>query len=265
MKRVFIIMVILSLALPVSAAAFPVEKMGYSIPSTAPLYQRPPYEYRDCWWMSIMFKTTPEVLRELVPEPLKPNEDSVMMAMLGTPRAAGVGSYHEVLILVPASFEDMSGTYVAYQYSDRDIRLGSGREIYGWPKKEARFSVVEKDGMVRMVVERGDIEIIKASVVLGDLVKEPEKLAPPEPRYFNLKIIPSVKQGAPPDVQQLTSTTLENLRVNKAFVGNATLEFGMSPADPLHRIKVKQILAGYYLQNECDLTYGNVLYDYLAE
>lgn len=258
-------MVFLSLALPMSAAAFTAQEMGYSMPSTAPLYAEGPYEYRDCWWMFIMFRTTPEVLRELVPEPLKPNPKNIMTISLGAPHAAGFGSYHEVLIAVPASFKDISGRYVPYMYLDSDIPIACGREIWGWPKKEARISVFEKDGMVRSVVERGGIEIIKASVVLGDLVKEPQQLAPPEPRYFNLKIIPSVKQGVPPDVQQLTTTTLENYKVKRAYKGNATLEFGLSPADPLHRIKVEEILAGYYLFMDCDLTYGDVLYDYLAE
>ena len=106
------------------------------------------------------------------------------------------------------------------------------------------------------------MQIIGATVVLADLAK-PEDLLPPLP-VINLKIIPSVRQGAPPDVQQLTVTTLANYRVKRAYKGNATVEFGMSPADPLHRIKVEEIVAGYYVQTDVDLTYGDVLYDYLT-
>jgi acetoacetate decarboxylase len=202
-------------------------------------------------------------VKELVPEPLKPNADNVMSVFVATFHAAGIGPYHEAGIVVPASFQGIEGRYIAYMYLDQDNAIAAGREIWGYPKKEARFSLVEKDGMIRAVVERGGVEIIKASLILGDLVKEPEKLPPPKPA-FNLKIIPSVRQGARPDVQQLTSNTVANYRLLKAYKGDATMEFGISPADPLHRIKVEKILGGSYSQVEFDLTYGEVLYDYLS-
>jgi acetoacetate decarboxylase len=242
--------------------AFSESEMGYSIPSSAPLYLEPPYEYRNCWWMTIVFKSTPEVLKELVPEPLEPNPDNIVMVFLGSPRAAGLGPYHEAVIAVPAKFRDMSGRYAAYLYLDSDIPIANGREIWGWPKKHAQFTITEANGMIRTTVERGGVEIIKASVVLAELIKEPEK-SPPPPPYFNLKIIPSVKLGAPPEVKQLTITKLENYAVKTGYTGSATLEFGMSPADPLHRIEVVQVLAGYYVQNQFDLPHGDVLYNYL--
>ena len=263
MKRLFIIMVLLSLALPMSAAAFTAQEMGYSMPSTAPLYAEGPYEYRDCWEMAVVFKSTPEVRRELVPEPLEPNADNIMWAWFGTLHAAGFGPYNEAIIGVPARFKDISGSYVPYIYLDSDAPIAAGREIWGWPKKAARFVVVQTGEVVRYTVERGGVEIIKASVLLEDTMK-PEDVPPRQP-IFNLKIIPSVKQGAPPDVQQLTVTTGQNYRVKRAYRGKATVEFGTSPADPLHRIKVDQVLGGNYRLSDWDLTYGDVLYDYLAD
>lgn len=237
-------------------------EIGYSMPSAAPFYPEGPYEFRDCWWVVVVFKSTSETLRELVPQPLEPNADNIMVALVGSLHAAGLGPYHEAIIAVPARFQDLSGRYNVYLYVDNDAATACGREIWGYPKKGARFSAIESAETVRYTVERGGVQIIGASVVLADLAK-PEELLPSLP-VFNLKVIPSVKQGAPPDVQQLTVTTLENYRVKRAYKGNATVEFGMSPADPLHRIKVEQIVAGYYVQTDCDLTYGDVLYDYLT-
>ena len=81
---------------------------------------------------------------------------------------------------------------------------------------------------------------------------------------YNLKLIPSVKKGAPPDVKQITSNTLENIVVHKVVEGNATLSFDVSPADPLYLIEPVEILKGIYCEIDFDLTYGDVLYDYLG-
>ena len=78
------------------------------------------------------------------------------------------------------------------------------------------------------------------------------------------KLIPSVKNGAPPDVLQLTSTVLQNVVVREVHKGPATLRFGMSPADPFHRIPVEEIVGGYYYHTDFTLEDGVVVHDYLA-
>ena len=167
----------------------------------------------------------------------------------------------EAIIAVPVSFRDISGRYKVCLYVDNDAATACGREIWGYPKKGARVSVIESAETVRYTVERGGVQIIGTSVVLADLAK-PEEIPQPQP-IINLKVIPSVRRGTPPDVKQLTVTTLENYKVKRAYKGNATVEFGMSPADPFHKIKVEEVVAGYYLLVDLDLTYGDVLYDYL--
>lgn len=235
----------------------------YSIPRTAPLYRSPPYEYRDSWIMSILFKTTGEVTRELVPEPLVPNPDNLMSLFICRHNSSCFGLYNEVMLFVPSIFEGISGNYVAYLYMDKDTGIAAGREIYGWPKKEARISIVEKDAVLLATVERGGIELVRAAMELAELGK-PEDFEYSVP-WFNLKLIPSVKKDAPPDVMQLTSTTEENLRVKQAYTGKATLELGTSPVDPLHNINIKEVLGAVYMNADFTLTYGDIIYNYLKE
>lgn len=49
---------------------------GYSMPTMAPDFGPPPFEYKDAWTMMILFKTTPEVIRDLMPKPLFPNPEN---------------------------------------------------------------------------------------------------------------------------------------------------------------------------------------------
>ncbi len=74
-----------------------------------------------------------------------------------------------------------------------------------------------------------------------------------------------MKRDAPPEVMQLTSTIFENLRVKQAYKGKATLEFGTSPVDPLHKIVVKEVQGGAYINADFTLTYGDIIYNYLVE
>jgi acetoacetate decarboxylase len=79
---------------------------------------------------------------------------------------------------------------------------------------------------------------------------------------YNLKIIPSVQKGAPPDVIQLTAMTLENVVVHRVVEGNATIDFGKSPADPLYLLQPVEVLKGIYCELDFDLPYGEVVHQY---
>ncbi|MGD0919442.1 MAG: hypothetical protein ABSB22_23625 [Thermodesulfobacteriota bacterium] len=46
------------------------------MPTMAPDFGPPPFEYKDAWTMMILFKTTPEVIRDLMPKPLFPNPEN---------------------------------------------------------------------------------------------------------------------------------------------------------------------------------------------
>lgn len=232
---------------------------AYSMPTLGPLFGPPPYEYRDGWTMVIMFKTTPEVLRDLVPKPLVPNPQNIMVFVNSRFFASGFGQYNETILIAPVGFEGKPGNYCVYLMLDHDSPIAAGREIWGFPKKSGQIKMEEKDGVLITTVERAGITLVRAAMELSQLVK-PEAVPLP---FFNLKLIPSVKKDAPPDVMQLTSTTLENLKVHKVYTGKATLEFGTSPADPFHKVPIKEVLGGRYSNWDFTLTYGEVIHDYL--
>ena len=121
---------------------------AYSIPAAAPLYGPLPYLYRGCPQLLIPFRTTPEVTRHLVPEPLEPNPDDLMFVMIGEMNSDEFGNNHEVFIAVPASFGSLTGNYAVALYLDDDAAIASGREVWGWPKKAAVFRGEETDDVV---------------------------------------------------------------------------------------------------------------------
>jgi acetoacetate decarboxylase len=84
------------------------------------------------------------------------------------------------------------------------------------------------------------------------------------PVWFNLKVIPSVVEGAPPDVAQLTATTFARLEATEVRRGSGGLRIGDGPDDPLTGlIGVREVLDGHRMTLSFDLLHGEVVHDYL--
>ena len=239
-------------------------KSGYSMPGVAPLYDAPPYIYQGNRSINVLFKTTPETLQALVPAPLVPNPDSVLFIYFAQFNVVVPKQYRylEMGIGVPASFTDHAGQYAVYLYLDKTGAIVPGREIYGWPKKDAEISFIEEQDSLTAQVIRDGIVLSEATLHSLDRV-DPIPQQPGAP-WFNLKLIPSVKKNAPPDVMQLTSTLIES-EMQEMYTGSATLKLGSSGSDPLGDIPILAVLEGRFTVDDVTLGYGDVIYDYLAE
>ncbi len=64
---------------------------------------------------------------------------------------------------------------------------------------------------------------------------------------------------------QITSTTLENVRVSDTRRGQASVVLANAESDPLAElIEVRDVLGGIHFLLDCDLPLGEVIHDYLA-
>lgn len=239
-------------------------EFGYSMPAASPYYFPPPYFYKENNGINIIFRTTPEVLQELLPPRLIPNSDNLAFFYAGefNVNAPVKVKYKEAGLGIPVLFDGKIGNYFTCLYLDLAAAIVPGREIWGWPKKDAAISYGTEMGVYQTSVKREGIEIIHATI------KELKKVKPIPNQdnvpSLNLKIIPSVKKNQPPDVLQLTSAGGSSTR--KALsMGEATLSFASSPSDTLGNIPVLEVVRGeQYIDDMC-LDCGDVLIDYLAE
>ncbi|MGH8598084.1 MAG: acetoacetate decarboxylase family protein, partial [Gammaproteobacteria bacterium] len=101
-----------------------------------------------------------------------------------------------------------------------------------------------------------------AAVEIGPLVPA-SALAGGTLDFINLKLIPSVASGAPPEVMQLTKTALSNFVTKQIHRGRATLEFSASPVDRFAEFPVRRIVDAFYYNSDFTLGDGEVVHDYL--
>lgn len=269
LRRLLVGLVVFLLFSTARNACFAAE---FSMPFFAPEFGTPPRSYHDSPLVSITFKTTPAALQKLIPKPMRPNKDNLISLYVGRFHAPDYrngeqlfkgDSYLEAGFVVPVSVENQSGGYSLVLYLNKTGPAISGREIWGFPKKEAEIAMVDDGGTITITMERLGAMLLQASFQKGEKVVPPIQ-RPPRPRY-NLKFIPSVRKNAPPDVMQLTSY-MQETKVKEYYKGKATLQLGGSSVDPLNSsIPVVEIVKAEYMVIDGIVDYGEVIYDYLKE
>ena len=235
-----------------------------NLSSDKPFYSNPPYQYEGSEHYFINFKTSPEVVKSLVPEPLVAGADSMAYLFLVKHKVVAPAKfdYYEVYFTVPVSFGEMKGTYIPVLYLDKTEGITPGREIWGYNKINADIHFEEENENVTIKVTRNDTTIMRAAFTLAAPFPMPEQTQ--TSNGFAVKYIPSCEKGAPPDVHQIVNNPFE-YTTSGVRLGKATLEFFSTKYDPLHKIPIIKITQAGYAISSFTLDYGKVVYDYLDE
>ena len=263
-SRALLILLVALFFIPMGARSARSDDTGFSMPGTAPLYPAPPWKYVNSRAVVIVFETTREILQEILPPPLAAHAGNLAFLYIGkyTLESPLKLSFHEAGIGIPSSYETTQGKYAAYMYADKVIPIAGGREIWGAPKKGAEIRFEEKGRKVTAEVRSGGTAIIQVS--LSKDKKLDPKMGWTDAPWFALKLIPSAKKDAPPDVRQLTSTMSRDT-IKELYAGKATLRFASSSDDPMGKIKVLRMYMAEFAVYDSEIGYGEVLHDYLAK
>ena len=174
-----------------------VRRRAFAMPLTNPAFPPGPYRFINREFLNIVYRTDPEALRAVVPEPLTFTEPLVKYEFIRMPDSTGFGDYTESGQVIPVSFEGRAGGYVHAMYLDDESPIAGGRELWGFPKKLASPRLrVESDTLVG-TLDYGSVRVATATMgykhqTLDGASALPGLLAP----NYLLKIIPHV-DGSP--------------------------------------------------------------------
>src|SRR3954466_9775314 len=121
-----------------------VRKTAYSMPLTNPSFPPGPYRFFNREYFIITYRTDPEALAAVVPEPLEVAGAIVKYEFIRMPDSTGFGDYTESGQVIPVRFRGEMGGYVHAMFLDDDPPIAGGRELWGFPKKLA-FPVLRVD------------------------------------------------------------------------------------------------------------------------
>jgi acetoacetate decarboxylase len=237
-------------------------RRAYAMPLSNPAYPPGPYRFIDREYVIIEYRTDPEVLRAVVPEPLEIVEPVVKYEFIKMPDSTGFGDYTESGQVIPVRFRGQEGVYVHAMYLDDDAPIAGGREIWGFPKKLAFPKLVHEGEVIVGTLHYGSI--LCATATMGykhravDTSEIVHALAKPN---FLVKIIPHV--DATPRICELVRYHLEDITVKGAWTGPADLALYRHVMADVARLPVLEVTSAVHFIADLTLGMGEVVYDYM--
>lgn len=237
-----------------------------STPPDAPLVPSFPMRFRDVVILTAIYRTDLAAARLLLPEPLEPVGDEVLIHVYQMNDTDGFGAYNESAVQIPCEYRPTGrrGVYSPYLFLDNDGAVAAGRELYGQPKKLGFPSIEVRQDLLVGTVARNGIDVVTVT-----LPYKIQSVAPEEMRRrldfvtnFNLKIIPGVQGDE--GIRQLTARDLLDITFHECWTGPVTVELRPNAQAPVHRLPVLEMRDGFYWRCDFTLDYGEVLHDYLA-
>ncbi len=245
-----------------------VRANAFAMPLNNPSYPKGPYKFYNREFFNISYRTDPEILREIVPEPLEPISDSVTYEFIRMPDSTGFGDYTESGQVIPVRFTAADGTvqeggYVHAMYLDDDSPIAGGREIWGFPKKLAKPAIKHEFETLVATLHYGSVLCVSASMGYKhkEMPLDPLREALKKPAFM-IKIIPHV--DCTPRVCELVRYYLEDVTVKGAWTGPAALQLFEHVQCDVAKLPVHEVVSASHYITDLTLGLGEVVYDYLA-
>ena len=240
-----------------------VRSRAFAMPLTNPAYPIGPYRFYHREYLIITYRTDPQKLREVVPEPLQVDESLVKYEFIRMPDSTGFGDYTESGQVIPVSFKGRKGGYTHCMFLNDHPPIAGGRELWGFPKKLAEPKLkAEIDTLV------GELYFGPLRIAVGtmgykhkaaDLIPVKATLEAPN---FLLKIIPHV--DGKPRICEIVEYRLIDIDLKGAWTGPAELTLFSHALAPLAELPVLEVVSGTHILADLTLDLGKVVHDYLA-
>lgn len=239
-----------------------VKRTAFAMPLTSPAFPPGPYRFRDREYLIVSYRTDPDALRAVVPEPLQATDAIVKYEFIRMPDSTGFGDYTESGQVIPVTFEGKQGGYVHAMYLNDESPIAGGRELWGFPKKLATPSMsVEKDTLLG-TLDYGPVRVATATMGYKHRTLDSSSVLKNmlEPSYL-LKIIPHVDGSA--RICELVRYYLEDVTVKGAWSGPAALELAHHALAPVAQLPVLEVISATHILADLTLGMGSVVHDYL--
>jgi acetoacetate decarboxylase len=241
-------------------------------------YGPPPYLYRGVEDIFISYEADRAGVEALLPPGLTPaDEVPVCIAWGRWIPFSSFGPYREAYVMIRANLDGVTYLYQPFIFTDNEIPLVAGREIWGYAKK---LAVMERHSggaggtpfgeQMLFTVERPRGQRIMTMSIACEQVYDPAALeALP---VLSTRLIPSAEADRPPSVAELVRLDVTAPLHTSAdgtpmlFTGRASVSMdARSELDPWHLLAPTRVLQGWFGVFDFDLHHGRVVKDYLAE
>ncbi len=247
---------------PKEANSFPLDN-----PLTGPATLSKPANFNDSEVLVAQYRTNPAAIAALVPEPLIPVGDVVMVQFGRWGDVPGMGANtREVNVMVQVEFNGpngkVTGAYSPYFYVDNDRAMAGGREFHGQPKRFGKVNIDTREDLIVGTLSRNEINVFTATFPYKTKVADISQVSSRVNfiKNINLKLISQIDSSR--GIRQLTARDFHNVNVTECWTGPVTCRIEENVQAPLYRLPVLQHLEGYYWKGSFSLVGGVILHEY---
>jgi len=248
------------------------EVQGFLYPRTASgkssLIPPPPWFYSGDL-LTVEYRTDPARVAELLPAPLSLAEDDPgAVALIWADWQSCSASreelldpvraqYKEAFVVVRCSYQGVTYSRCVYIWVDKDFAIARGLH-QGYPKKLGSMwqtrahpfgqgaPRVEAGGAFGATLSAGDRRLAEAVITLrepsaGNGFVNGHKMA-------HHRVFPGIGAGAPDAYAELIESGVSSSEAGQAWSGDAELRLFEAPTEELDRLRVDEIIGGYYRQ-----------------
>jgi acetoacetate decarboxylase len=234
---------------------------GFTNPIVSPLYGKPPLVWKDMRVQLVVYETDIENVRRVIPAPLEPRSNLVITWVSEFELGTTQGAFREMAIYVQVKHGKYEGDYEPFLYVDSSLPLTAGREIWGYQKKMAEFSIKHDQEATVCKVTRLDHQILKALVV-PEYEAKMDEIPWSRDGVFSLKYIPSAEAGGKPLRELVLTEGKFTAQEGKFFGGRASVTYERSEIDPTYLLEPKKIRGGFFGQGDLYLPFGKIVHSY---
>ncbi|MDQ7975114.1 MAG: acetoacetate decarboxylase [Rhodocyclaceae bacterium] len=243
------------------------RERAFAMPFTSPAFPPGPYRFVDREFLVVTYRTDPEALRAVVPEPLEIVEPVVKYEFIRMPDSTGFGDYTESGQVIPVQLRTErgleQGAYVHAMYLDDHPPIAGGRELWGFPKKLASPAFTYETDTIVGTLDYGKVRVATATMGFKHRALPPGPiLAGIAQPNFLLKIIPHVDGTA--RICELVRYHMVDVQLKGAWTGPASLELHPHALAPVAQLPVLEVQSAVHYIADMTLALGTVERDYLA-
>ena len=240
-----------------------VKKRAFAMPLTSPAYPIGPYRFYHREFLIITYRTDPQKLRELVPEPLMIEEPLVKFEFIRMPDSTGFGDYTESGQVIPVAFRGCKGNYSLCMFLNDHPPIAGGRELWGFPKKLGSPTLRAETDTLIGTLDYGSVRVATGTMGYKHRALDTASVhaALSLPNYL-LKIIPHVDGS--PRICELVEYSLEGIDVKGAWTGPVALSLMPHALAPVAELPVLEVVAAVHTVADLTLGLGRVVHDFLG-
>lgn len=237
---------------------------SFTTPIGAPAYAPAAARFTDREYLNIVYRTDPDALRAVVPEPLEIDEPLVRFEIMKMGEVTSFGPYVESGQAIPVRFGQERGEYLHGMYLDNFPATAAGRELSAYPKVMGSPALFAEHAALVGTLDYGSQRVATATMGYKhhplDLAEAKSQITVPT---FMLKLVPGYDGS--PRIAELVRTQITDIAVKEAYTGPARLQLFEHALAPLADLPVREVVSASHIITDLTLGRGVPVHDYLAE